>query len=109
MQIESPNIPNNDKSLLLDAISETGLKPIVIGSFARPKWTPQMAFIDGLVERCNFKEITYTALALNQKKVERTIKYSLPLTIAEDSWTRLQCHMCTMLILRNNRGRNRYQ
>ena len=40
MQIEDSNIAVEDKVRLLDALSETGLKTIVVGSFVSPKWTP---------------------------------------------------------------------
>ena len=43
MQIESADIPVADKIRLLDALSATGLKNIVVGSFVSPKWVPQMA------------------------------------------------------------------
>ena len=51
MQIENSNIPVDDKVALLDALSETGLKKIVVGSFVSPKWTPQMERIDEIVAR----------------------------------------------------------
>ena len=40
MQIEDANISVDDKVELLDALSETGLQQIVVGSFVSPKWTP---------------------------------------------------------------------
>jgi hydroxymethylglutaryl-CoA lyase len=43
MQIESADIPVADKIALLNALSETGLKDIAVGSFVSPKYTPQMA------------------------------------------------------------------
>ena len=39
MQIEDSQISIDDKVELLDALSETGLKQIVVGSFVSPKWT----------------------------------------------------------------------
>jgi len=51
MQIEDVNIPVEQKVRLLDAISETGLKNIVVGSFVSPKYTPQMACIDEILRR----------------------------------------------------------
>ena len=45
MQIEDRHIPVADKIRLIDALSETGLKEIAVGSFVRPKWTPQMASV----------------------------------------------------------------
>ena len=50
MQIEDSQISVDDKVRLLDALSETGLKQIVVGSFVSPKWTPQMERIDEIVE-----------------------------------------------------------
>ena len=46
LQIESAEISVDAKLQLLDALGETGAKVISIGSFAHPKWTPQMACID---------------------------------------------------------------
>ena len=51
LQIESPDISVDAKVRLLDALSETGLKEIAVGSFVSPKWTPQMATTDDLVRR----------------------------------------------------------
>ena len=72
MQIENSNISVDDKVQLLDALSETGLKQIVVGSFVSPKWTPQMERIDEIVTKFTPKAgVTYTALALNPRGVER--------------------------------------
>ena len=49
MQIESRTIPVADKIRLLDALSETGLKEIAVGSFASPKWAPQMAQVEEVI------------------------------------------------------------
>ena len=62
LQIESAEIPVSEKLRLLDALGETGAKVISIGSFAHPKWTPQMACIDEIAERFVPKPgVTYTA------------------------------------------------
>ncbi|MEE8353770.1 MAG: hypothetical protein V3S10_04870, partial [Dehalococcoidales bacterium] len=76
LQIESRDIPVSEKLRLLDALGETGMKVISIGSFAHPKWTPQMACIDEIAERFVPKPgITYTAAVFNQKGFERAAKY----------------------------------
>jgi hydroxymethylglutaryl-CoA lyase len=101
LQIESARIPIDDKVRLLDALSETGLKEIVIGSFVSPKWTPQMERIDELVTR--FKPhpgVKYTALALNDRGVERASAYAPPLTV-ERSIPTLRVHMCDVFVRRN--------
>ncbi|MSQ06016.1 MAG: citramalate synthase [Dehalococcoidia bacterium] len=102
MQIEDSSIAVDDKIELLDALSETGLKSIVVGSFVSPKWTPQMERIDEIVTRFRPKAgVTYTALALNSRGVERAKAYSPPLTIERDHYPRLTCHMCDVFVRRN--------
>jgi hydroxymethylglutaryl-CoA lyase len=101
LQIESAEIAVDDKVRLLDALSETGLKAIVIGSFVSPKYTPQMARIDEIVQKFTPKPgVTYTALALNQRGVERAMQYCPPLTI-ERARPGLHCHMCDVFVQRN--------
>jgi len=76
LQIESADIPVSEKLRLLDALGETGAKVISIGSFAHPKWTPQMACIDEIAERFVPKPgVKYTAAVFNQKGFERAEKY----------------------------------
>ncbi len=76
LQIESAQIPVAEKLRLLDALGETGAKVISIGSFAHPKWTPQMACIDEIAERFVPKPgIVYTAAIFNRKGFERADKW----------------------------------
>ena len=92
MQIEDANITVDDKIELLDMLSDTGLNSIVVGSFVSPRWTPQMERIDEIVQRFTPKAgVTYTALALNARGVERARAYSPPLTIERDAYPRLSC------------------
>ena len=102
MQIEDSHISVDHKIELLDALSESGLREIVVGSFVSPKWTPQMERIDEIVTK--FKPnpvVKYTALALNSRGVERAKAYSPPLTIERDRFPRLSCHMCDVFTRRN--------
>ncbi|MEE9203023.1 MAG: citramalate synthase [Dehalococcoidia bacterium] len=102
MQIEDAGISVDDKVRLLEALSETGLKHIVVGSFVSPRWTPQMARIDEIVTRFRPRPgVTYSALALNERGVERARQYCPPLTLEEDPWPRLTCHMCDVFSRRN--------
>jgi hydroxymethylglutaryl-CoA lyase len=103
MQIEAASIPVDAKVALLDALSETGLQRIVVGSFVSPRYTPQMARIDELVQKFHPRPgVTYTALALNEKGVERARQYSPPLTIERGSGRpTLSCHMCDVFARRN--------
>ena len=76
LQIESAAIPVEAKLRLLDALGETGAKVISIGSFASPKWTPQMACIDEIAERFVPKPgVIYTAAVFNKKGYDRADSY----------------------------------
>ena len=76
LQIESADIPVSEKLRLLDALGETGAKVISIGSFAHPKWTPQMACIDEIAERFVPKPgVNYTAVIFNRRGFERADKW----------------------------------
>ena len=102
MQIEDSSISVDHKVELLDALSETGLQQIVVGSFVSPKWTPQMERIDEIVNKFTPKPgVNYTALALNSRGVERAKAYSPPLTIERDAFPRLNVHMCDVFVRRN--------
>ena len=81
LQIERADIPVGDKIRLLDALSETGLKEIAVGSFVSPRWVPQMACIEELVNGFHPKPgVTYTATALNEIGRERLKNYCPPLS-----------------------------
>ena len=102
MQIEDENIPVEDKIRLLDALSETGLKKINVGSFVSPRYTPQMAKIDEIVGGFHPKQgVTYTALALNERGVQRAREHSPPLTVGGGGVPSLSCHMCDVFVRRN--------
>ncbi len=101
MQIEDKDIPVADKIRLLDALSKTGLKSINVGSFVSPTYTPQMAKIDEIVTGFHPEPgVRYTALALNERGVQRAREYSPPLTIGRGNPS-LGVHMCDIFIRRN--------
>ena len=101
MQIESKDIPVDDKVRLLDALSETGLRHIAVGSFVSPRYTPQMARIDEIVQRFTPRpDVKYTALLVNEKAVERASRYVPPLTI-ESRRPILSHHLCDVFTRRN--------
>ena len=63
LQIENADIPIAAKIRLLNALSETGLKEINVGSFVSPKYTPQMAKVDELMQGFTPKPASFTPLA----------------------------------------------
>ena len=104
MQIEDASIPVAAKVRLLDALSATGLKTIVVGSFVSPRWVPQMAQVEEVIAGFTPVEgVTYTALALNQRGVERREALTAPhgpLTPTTGA-PRSTVHLCDVFVRRN--------
>ena len=101
MQIESVDITVDDKVRLLDALSQTGLPAIVVGSFVSPRYTPQMAAIDELMTRFVPRDgIVYSAVALNEKGRERAAAFTPPLSPPSGP-PALFCHLCDTFTRRN--------
>lgn len=103
MQIESASIPTEAKVALLDALSETGLQNIVVGSFVSPKYTPQMKRIEDVL--INFKPkpgVKYLAMIPNERGMERAQAFSPPLTLSRGKGLpRTSCHQCDVFTRRN--------
>jgi len=88
LQIESKDIPVSEKLRLLDALGETGLKEISIGSFVSPKWTPQMSCIDEIAEQFVPKPgVTYTAAVFNKQGFDRADSYYPKLNVRGREYT----------------------
>jgi hydroxymethylglutaryl-CoA lyase len=102
LQIESADIPAADKIRLLDALSETGLKEIVVGSFVSPKWTPQMANVDDVIRGFHPKSgVRYTYIALNEQGYERAREHTPPLSPPAQEYA-LRYDLCDVFSKRNN-------
>ena len=77
-QFESKPIPTSLKLEVLQGLVAAGLKRIQVTSFVHPKWVPQMADAESLVEQLPKHEgVIYTGLALNTRGVERAAKTGL--------------------------------
>ena len=50
MQIESAQISTSDKIDLINELAATGMETIVVGSFVSPKWVPQMAEVEKVID-----------------------------------------------------------
>lgn len=101
LQIEDQSISVADKIRLIDALSETGLKEIAVGSFVSPKWTPQMACIDELVRGFHPKPgVRYTYTALNDKGLERARAFTPPLSEPIREYS-TKVSMCDVFAQRN--------
>ena len=102
LQIEDADIPVSEKLKLLDALGETGAKTISIGSFAHPKWTPQMACIDEIAEKFEPKPgITYTAAVFNKKGFDRADAYYPKLNVRGRSRPSTHVELCDTFARRN--------
>ncbi|MCX4092368.1 citramalate synthase [Nocardia sp. alder85J] len=100
MQIEDARIPLARKVELLNALSGTGLRHLVVGSFVSPRWVPQMADVEQLLERFTpVPGVEYTALVLNDKGAQRRSRFTPPLTV--DDRPRLTVHACDVFVRRN--------
>jgi hydroxymethylglutaryl-CoA lyase len=104
VQIEQAGILVSDRVALLDALSGTGLTDIVVGSFVRDDWVPQMAGVEDVIERMTVAPgVRYTALVLNAKGAARRQRFVPPLMV--DDRPRLSVHACDVFAQRNtNRG-----
>jgi hydroxymethylglutaryl-CoA lyase len=101
-QIESADIPAADKIRLLNALSETGLKEIIVGSFVSPRWTPQMANVEDVIRGFTPKPgVRYTYVALNDQGHERARSFMPPLEAPVQEFA-LRFDMCDVFIQRNN-------
>src|SRR5438270_4219981 len=101
MQIESRSIAVADKIRLLDALSETGLKEIAVGSFASPKWTPQMAEVEDIIRGFHPKPgVRYTAATFNERGRERARAFMPPLSPSGRT-AGTQVNMCDVFAQRN--------
>jgi hydroxymethylglutaryl-CoA lyase len=101
MQIEDRHIPVADKIRLIDALSETGLKEIAVGSFVSPKWTPQMAEVEAVISGFSPKPgVRYTAATFNERGRERARAFTPPLSPASRS-AATQVNVCDVFSQRN--------
>lgn len=73
LQNEKQHIETKDKIKLVNMLSECGFKKIEVTSFVSPKWVPQMAdaqqVMDGIIR---YPSISYTALTPNIKGFDRS-------------------------------------
>ena len=77
-QVESKQIPTELKVYFIEKLVEAGLKRIQITSFVNPKLIPQLADAQEVATGIKkIKGVTYSALVLNAKGIERAISADL--------------------------------
>ena len=73
-QFEKGPIPTSRKIELIDALSDTGLREVQVGSFVNPKRVPGWADVDDVVAGIRRRDgVRYTALWLNERGFERAM------------------------------------
>jgi len=86
--IEDVYIPLESKVMLLDALSQTGLKRITVGAFVSPRFVPQMANFTELLRAFHpIPGVTYLPFIHNAKARALAEQYAPPLTVEEERCT----------------------
>ena len=79
-QSESNTIPTEDKISFVNELGKTGLKHIEVTSFVSPKWVPQMADAEILLQNIErFPGVTYRAAYLNLQGLQRALNNEVTL------------------------------
>jgi hydroxymethylglutaryl-CoA lyase len=74
LQNEARMIPTDDKVVLIDALSATGLRAIEITSFVNPRWIPQLADGAEVSRRIRRQDgIVYSALVPNRQGLDAAL------------------------------------
>lgn len=75
LQNETELLSVSDKVALINRLSKSGLKNIEAGSFVSPKWVPQMASSDKVLQQIDrVHGITYSALTPNLQGLDAAIE-----------------------------------
>jgi hydroxymethylglutaryl-CoA lyase len=86
--IEDVAIPLAAKLEFLDALSETGLKRITLGAFVSPRFVPQMACFEEMLQKFRPKAgVVYLPFIHNTKARKLAQQYAPPLTVEAESFT----------------------
>ncbi|MBD1380976.1 hydroxymethylglutaryl-CoA lyase [Metabacillus arenae] len=78
LQNEPVLVPTEKKKELIQKLARLGFARMETTSFVHPKWVPQMADANEIVNYCNQLGITYIALTPNMKALKRAIEAKVP-------------------------------
>jgi hydroxymethylglutaryl-CoA lyase len=103
MQIESRSIPTAVKTELIDRLSSTGLRTIVVGAFVSPRWVPQMTDVGDVIAAITPVDgVRYRALAFNERGRQRRAELTPPLSDGPDvERFTTRVHLCDVFVRRN--------
>jgi len=72
LQPETVLVPTEKKLAIIDTLIAAGIRKIQITSFVHPRRVPQMGDAEKLCQKLDLsKDVTYSALVLNEKGVQR--------------------------------------
>ena len=72
LQPEAMVVPTPKKLVIIEALTAAGIKKIQVTSFVHPRLVPQMADAETLCSKLDHSgDVTYSALVLNEKGVQR--------------------------------------
>ncbi len=75
LQNESNTVPVQVKAEFLERLATAGLRTIEATSFVHPKWVPQLADAEELVERMTWRDdVDYPVLVPNERGLDRAIE-----------------------------------
>jgi hydroxymethylglutaryl-CoA lyase len=74
LQNEKTKVSTKNKLILIEKLTEAGLKFIEAGSFVSPKWVPQMADTEALMKLLpDLPHVRYSALVPNEQGLQQAI------------------------------------
>ena len=75
-QIEKATIPTQEKLRLIDALSESGVKHVQVGSFVDPRRVPSMADMHDIVTKMKVVPgVEYQVLWMNERGLRKAMEY----------------------------------
>ena len=79
LQMETIQVPTDEKVALIEGLVQAGLPAIQIASFVHPLRVPQMADAEEVIRRLPMDaSVRYSALALNLRGVQRALETAIP-------------------------------
>jgi len=98
LQNEAKTIPTARKAEFIKLLVEAGLKDIEVASFVHPKWVPQLADAQDLLQQLEITpNVRYSALVPNMKGLERAIESGIRriavFTAASETFNRKNINM----------------
>src|SRR2546426_10441257 len=98
LQNESKTVPTQAKAEFIKLLAAAGLKEIEVASFVHPKWVPQLADAQDLLQQLEVNPgVRYSALVPNMKGLDRAIESGIRriavFTAASETFNRKNINM----------------